>query len=1543
MTATTYYAVDTNSGGTFPTNSLAKAKRAEFMTALATSKEESFENSIAGSRPSDDFTLTLFGGTAQLTQNNEADGNVQGVKAFGQTFPGRFNTTFDPGSGLLEDGKWWQSSGSFVLRFTTHTQAFGFYGTDFGDLGAAGGSVKLSFYSNGFPVDLNVEVGPETSGVNASLLFFGYTNDVHPFNEIRFTITQPAGQTFIVGFDDLLYGTLDSIKLPYNGTGGFVNAPTECIAACPPEDQQVAYINVPAGFTDRWSTWAAYNGAVSVDVALFTGLNGTGAQLTSTQGIYVSSFAGDAFYQNVVTFSGVARSVRLVNQLGNFSNRAFFDHMEFGIPPELPDAPVIDFNWSLGGMLLTSDQAVYDGVKYGLDFEGLIPGANASAGTYAPVSIGSFYNTLYPGTTFTNAVAVRSKATGGTAQFNVRTLDTPTGQVLNLGKCALRVATGQPYLMVNFPDTGTKSAFSFYYASASPVIVQVYQKPNGQDSFGGTAYSTKTLPATGTCSLPDADNVYCQWKLCRVEEINMSVGSLKISSADPNMMIDNLTIGYPVPLSGALATVDNLVGEYFNNGTDSQGIAGPLVPHGPPYPHIYGVETPAWHRAGFEDGPELAPDYYYKSGDGQYPGIHGWTTLQNFSDDPKYINVVDGFTEEVSMHVLMGTVVGVYSGLNGTGTLLASVPDVKKSTSDGGFTLFSFDGWARSIAFDTDPAIVDSLRFGHKSSNPIIPVVPSPNQFSSETTEISVGTNALSTDSITPVIFLPDGNIYRNDHSGYPSPNHWMREVSTFMSAGALVQFSFDGLADGVRDFPNQGTLAGTWSSDGATVAASTAASKWGTSSLHVTPNVNEPALELVWPDLFYLQSGGAGTLEAWVRPEGGTSLPYGKTAIMHWTFGGGGMLARRLPWSPDGGMTQTNYVPGVGIVYASEVTPGTIKLEAWLNQRFVGSVNVSAGQFHHVAVTLSGSSGSSQSMGFFVNGTRIATTTLTVNYSNPGYGVITIGQADRTGTFSYYLSDVRVTKGTALYSASTYTVPSAAFTPQAPIAFEGQSRWIRAVPAPSAAGEQDVSGDELIPAVYTGASLYDWHKLDVPRVFAVNHKYNNNLQLRFQIATDAAGSNIVAESHGFGARDRLSTNSYAYAGGASYAYRQTTLMTNGRFEGLIGSGGYPSGRLALRNRLLRVREEGFETFASGAVTPLTLLFAEEATGAQLTVTVTGAATVAGTAAGGQSNLTVGGQRWLSLTGDTTFTFSSPIIAFGFKASDIGDGGGFVKLLLTDTTGTVKEYVPKLPLTQASGQQNYISFCHPGNEYVSVTITSTTSTFGDMGIDDLLISTRSQLNQKVRTITDPFALSAVDSLGKSYASNGGRWRDLYGNNSDTALVFTGAGAIQVDSTKVGSTRYGVYLDKGTESADVTIIADFATVPPAFVQTGTELGVIARKNGNDYYHLNFTYWADQGGDLKAPRQVDQSDKTMVTLTHYPSGEVLLGPYYYRDVYFGTIRWDIEGNTHTIYVESFYGSGIGLPAGINYDGILAQVIDERNLTGKQHGFTIKQPTT
>jgi hypothetical protein len=142
-------------------------------------------------------------------------GRIENQAFSGGVATGRFNTSPLPSPIPVGSGRWWESSASFDLIFTTETQGLGFYGTDFGDFE---GGLTLSFFRGTVAVDLNVVVvaqPPPTSnggGIpdsNGSLLFFGYINDLF-FDRVMFTVGQGTpnnpGSFDVLGFDDLIIG-----------------------------------------------------------------------------------------------------------------------------------------------------------------------------------------------------------------------------------------------------------------------------------------------------------------------------------------------------------------------------------------------------------------------------------------------------------------------------------------------------------------------------------------------------------------------------------------------------------------------------------------------------------------------------------------------------------------------------------------------------------------------------------------------------------------------------------------------------------------------------------------------------------------------------------------------------------------------------------------------------------------------------------------------------------------------------------------------------------------------------------------------------------------------------------------------------------------------------------------------------------------------------------------------------------------------------------------------------------------------------------------
>lgn len=87
------------------------------------------------------------------------------------------------------------------------------------------------------------------------------------------------------------------------------------------------------------------------------------------------------------------------------------------------------------------------------------------------------------------------------------------------------------------------------------------------------------------------------------------------------------------------------------------------------------------------------------------------------------------------------------------------------------------------------------------------------------------------------------------------------------------------------------------------------------------------------------------------------------------------------------------------------------------------GATNISLNTWNHVAVIRSGST-----LSLYLNGSRDATTTTSSNNSTSN-GVVGRDWTNASGYSNGYISNLRVVKGTAVYSGTTYTVPTQPLT----------------------------------------------------------------------------------------------------------------------------------------------------------------------------------------------------------------------------------------------------------------------------------------------------------------------------------------------------------------------------------------------------------------------------------------------------------------------------------------------------------------------------------
>lgn len=147
---------------------------------------------------------------------------------------------------------------------------------------------------------------------------------------------------------------------------------------------------------------------------------------------------------------------------------------------------------------------------------------------------------------------------------------------------------------------------------------------------------------------------------------------------------------------------------------------------------------------------------------------------------------------------------------------------------------------------------------------------------------------------------------------------------------------------------------------------------------------------------------------------------------------------------------------------------------------------------------------------------------------------------------------------------------------------------------------------------------------------------------------------------------------------------------------------------------------ETFEGFNTGTFVPLTATFS-----GMNSAVISGTGTVVSGNDGG-GRFPISGTQYLltSVEGGVNLRFSSPVSAFGFYATDIGDFGGQLMLTLTDTSGNLTTLTaPNTMGTNGStsGSVLYYAFYDRANSYTNISIsTSVTDTYA---FDNLTVGT----------------------------------------------------------------------------------------------------------------------------------------------------------------------------------------------------------------------------
>jgi hypothetical protein len=205
---TTYFGED-NAQGIMLTSGNAINAKNSFLDQLVPGsvQTEGFETFSASidSPPISTLPLTLFSAGSGISLASGTGGVTDvNTDSTGQVTTGRFNTT----SG---GAKWWETSSSFTITFANAINAFGMYGTDWGDFG---GTFSLTLTdANDQATTLSLCGGTQnvinacgSGATSGTLSFFGFT-DPTGFMSITFNISS-TNEADYFGFDDLVIGDL---------------------------------------------------------------------------------------------------------------------------------------------------------------------------------------------------------------------------------------------------------------------------------------------------------------------------------------------------------------------------------------------------------------------------------------------------------------------------------------------------------------------------------------------------------------------------------------------------------------------------------------------------------------------------------------------------------------------------------------------------------------------------------------------------------------------------------------------------------------------------------------------------------------------------------------------------------------------------------------------------------------------------------------------------------------------------------------------------------------------------------------------------------------------------------------------------------------------------------------------------------------------------------------------------------------------------------------------------------------------------------------
>lgn len=206
-----------------------------------------------------------------------------------------------------------------------------------------------------------------------------------------------------------------------------------------------------------------------------------------------------------------------------------------------------------------------------------------------------------------------------------------------------------------------------------------------------------------------------------------------------------------------------------------------------------------------------------------------------------------------------------------------------------------------------------------------------------------------------------------------------------------------------------------------------------------------------------------------------------------------------------------------------------------------------------------------------------------------------------------------------------------------------------------------------------------------------------------------------------------------------------TVYFGENQSPGALVSGAPVTARDSFLSQLTGVRTENFESFAFGTGAPIIMAFTGSG-GSTLNATLSGQGQVENRLAAGRFNTSpnvgsVASTKWWDVLGNFSITFNSPISAFGFYGTDIGDFNGQVTLALTAFDDTVTKLTVNNTVNGRNGSLLFYGFIDPTITYKSIAFGSTGTSGADFfGFDDMIVGDQRQISG---TVPEPGTLALV--------------------------------------------------------------------------------------------------------------------------------------------------------------------------------------------------------